>query len=114
MDRQTILERLKANEAPLRARGAAHAALFGSRARRLRLAIAAVRAGARGAAFWWAAVAAADRAWSAPSMADSRGLARNRHSNWAPWPSAPARLLRLATAKNACKQPPGSQMSWFP
>jgi uncharacterized protein len=33
MDRQDILDRLKANEAELRARGVSHAALFGSRAR---------------------------------------------------------------------------------
>ena len=33
MDRQDIINRLKANEAALRARGVAHAALFGSRAR---------------------------------------------------------------------------------
>src|SRR5271166_380188 len=33
MDRQAILDRLRANEAALRARGVAHAALFGSRAR---------------------------------------------------------------------------------
>ncbi len=33
MDRQEILARLKENEAALRARGVAHAALFGSRAR---------------------------------------------------------------------------------
>jgi uncharacterized protein len=33
MDRQGILDRLKANEAELRARGVSHAALFGSRAR---------------------------------------------------------------------------------
>ena len=33
MDRQGILDRLKANEAALRARGVSHAALFGSRAR---------------------------------------------------------------------------------
>jgi predicted nucleotidyltransferase len=33
MDRQHILDRLKANEAELRARGVSHAALFGSRAR---------------------------------------------------------------------------------
>ena len=33
MDRQDILDRLRANEAALRARGVAHAALFGSRAR---------------------------------------------------------------------------------
>jgi len=33
MDRQEILARLRENEAALRARGVAHAALFGSRAR---------------------------------------------------------------------------------
>ena len=33
MDRQDILARLRENEAALRARGVAHAALFGSRAR---------------------------------------------------------------------------------
>ncbi len=33
MDRQDIIARLKENEASLRARGVAHAALFGSRAR---------------------------------------------------------------------------------
>jgi predicted nucleotidyltransferase len=33
MDRQTIIARLRENEAPLRARGVAHAALFGSHAR---------------------------------------------------------------------------------
>jgi hypothetical protein len=33
MDRQTIIATLRANEAALRARGVAHAALFGSRAR---------------------------------------------------------------------------------
>lgn len=33
MDQQNILARLKENEAALRARGVAHAALFGSRAR---------------------------------------------------------------------------------
>ncbi|MBV9288834.1 MAG: nucleotidyltransferase domain-containing protein [Hyphomicrobiales bacterium] len=33
MDSQGILDRLKANEAELRARGVCHAALFGSRAR---------------------------------------------------------------------------------
>jgi predicted nucleotidyltransferase len=33
MDRQDILDRLRANEAELRARGISHAALFGSRAR---------------------------------------------------------------------------------
>jgi hypothetical protein len=33
MDRQDILARLRENEAELRARGVAHAALFGSRAR---------------------------------------------------------------------------------
>jgi len=33
MDRQDIITRLKENEAALRARGVAHAALFGSRAR---------------------------------------------------------------------------------
>lgn len=33
MDRQDILTRLRENEAALRARGVAHAALFGSRAR---------------------------------------------------------------------------------
>jgi len=33
MDKQQILARLKENEAALRARGVAHAALFGSRAR---------------------------------------------------------------------------------
>ncbi len=33
MDRQAIIARLRQNEAALRARGVAHAALFGSRAR---------------------------------------------------------------------------------
>ncbi len=33
MDRQAIIDRLKASEAPLRALGVAHVALFGSRAR---------------------------------------------------------------------------------
>jgi predicted nucleotidyltransferase len=33
MDRQDILDRLKAHEGELRARGVAHAAVFGSRAR---------------------------------------------------------------------------------
>jgi hypothetical protein len=33
VDRQDILDRLRANEAALRARGVTHAALFGSRAR---------------------------------------------------------------------------------
>ena len=33
MDRQEILDRLRANEVALRARGVAHAAVFGSRAR---------------------------------------------------------------------------------
>jgi len=33
MNRQEIIARLRENEAPLRARGVAHAALFGSRAR---------------------------------------------------------------------------------
>jgi uncharacterized protein len=33
MDRQQIIERLRENESALRARGVAHAALFGSRAR---------------------------------------------------------------------------------
>ena len=33
MDRQEILDRLRANEDALRARGVAHAAVFGSRAR---------------------------------------------------------------------------------
>jgi hypothetical protein len=33
LNRQEILARLKENEAPLRARGVAHAALFGSRSR---------------------------------------------------------------------------------
>lgn len=33
MDKRKILERLRANEATLRARGVAHAAVFGSRAR---------------------------------------------------------------------------------
>ena len=33
MDRQQILEKLRENESALRARGVAHAALFGSRAR---------------------------------------------------------------------------------
>jgi uncharacterized protein len=33
MDRQGIIEKLKENEAALRAKGVAHAALFGSRAR---------------------------------------------------------------------------------
>jgi hypothetical protein len=33
MDRQRIIDRLRENEAALRARGVAHAALFGSRAR---------------------------------------------------------------------------------
>jgi predicted nucleotidyltransferase len=33
MDRQAIIARLRENEAPLRARGVAHAALFGSHAR---------------------------------------------------------------------------------
>ena len=33
MDRQEILDRLRANESELRARGVTHAALFGSRAR---------------------------------------------------------------------------------
>jgi predicted nucleotidyltransferase len=33
MDRQTIIARLRENEAALRARGVMHAALFGSRAR---------------------------------------------------------------------------------
>jgi hypothetical protein len=34
MDKQQILDRLRENERDLRARGVAHAALFGSRARR--------------------------------------------------------------------------------
>jgi len=34
MDRQAIIDKLRENEAALRARGVAHAALFGSRARR--------------------------------------------------------------------------------
>jgi uncharacterized protein len=33
MDRQAIIDRLRENEAELRARGVTHAALFGSRAR---------------------------------------------------------------------------------